>query len=1104
MSGDGARAPVSSKLKELKSKLREIFQLDQKELDFGIYRILNQKAEEIERFLDNDLLPQVQQVLAETQQSDGADTEAELKKAIKQANELGVDPESLPKVQELRTKLKGAGSPAAIEDEVYSHLYSFFRRYYSEGDFISQRRYKEGVYAIPYEGEEVKLHWANHDQYYIKSTESLHGLAFKSKDGTKRIRFELASASTEQDNKKEQKGAERRFVLADPAWEEKNGELVVRFAYTKLDKKTKQTDLNEDAVAALKADTSLGEWSAVLFELDPTDNNKDRTAFEKHLNIFAKKHAFDYFIHKDLGTFLTRELDFYIKNEVMFLDDIEHESALKVENYLSKIKAIRVIAKKLIRMLAQLEDFQKKLWLKKKFVLETNYCITLDRVPEGLYEAIVESDAQRKEWIHLFAIDEITENRNSREGGYLEQGSLLDSDQQAFVPYSVPLTIDFLKANPFLTVDTALFDDAFKDQLLAAIDDIDDQCDGFLIHGENFQGLGLMQERYQQEIKCTYIDPPYNTGDDGFPYKDRYQHSSWLSMIDDRLRLAYPFLGPQGVLFSSINEVEKHSLEAALYNIFGDSNRVEELIWAQDTARNNSPTYSRSHEYVEVFARNLLAVEAERDMFREPKPGYAEIMDLVESINPDYPSISQIETSIKSLMNNHKIEFEAEVRDRGGDVKEEKKNDPWKGVYPYKKAEYRTELGKYCSPEEAKKKSAKIWIWREVDPSMPSGKQSATTKDPESENFRYYKPLHPESRLPCVHPKRGWSFPQKSIGDRPSFEKHHKDNRIVFRDDPNMPPQIKYFLHEVGTNVSKSVIRQYANGEQEIQALFGESNFFANLKPTGLVRKFIAQTAYDSEIVLDFFGGSGTTAHAVIDEDRSSEKSRKYILMEMGDHFDIVLKPRLQKVVYSKDWKDGKPVSREGSSHCIKYIRLESYEDALDNLVSTRDDTITKMLDDDADVREDYVLGYMLDFETRDSPSLLNTDLFSDPFNYKLRITRNDEVREQAVDLVETFNYLIGLKVAKRVRTRGVLAIEGETRSGDKILVLWRNTADITREALDDWFTKQEYNTRDSEFDVVYVNGDNNLENLRRDNETWKVRLIEQEFKTRMFDVEGL
>ena len=149
-----------------------MFQLDRGDLDFGLYRIMNRKAAEIEAFLENDLLPQVQTALAENTAGKKAELEEELAEARGQARGLGVDPETTPMVRELQLKWGEARADAAAEADVYNHLANFFARYYAEGDFISQRRYSGGgrsAYLIPYDGEEVKLHWANQDQYYVKS-----------------------------------------------------------------------------------------------------------------------------------------------------------------------------------------------------------------------------------------------------------------------------------------------------------------------------------------------------------------------------------------------------------------------------------------------------------------------------------------------------------------------------------------------------------------------------------------------------------------------------------------------------------------------------------------------------------------------------------------------------------------------------------------------------------------------------------------------------------------------------------------------------------------------------------------------------------------------
>jgi adenine-specific DNA-methyltransferase len=253
----------------------------------------------------------------------------------------------------------------------------------------------------------------------------------------------------------------------------------------------------------------------------------------------------------------------------------------------------------------------------------------------------------------------------------------------------------------------------------------------------------------------------------------------------------------------------------------------------------------------------------------------------------------------------------------------------------------------------------------------------------------------------------------------------------------------------------------------------------------------------NKRIVLDYFGGSGTTAHATINANRIDNGTRKYILVEMGEYFNTVTKPRIQKVIYSEDWKDGKPLSRKGSSHCFKYLRLESYEDSLNNLQLKRNTSQQSLLQTDT-FGEDYLLHYMLETESRDS--LLNLEMFRKPFGYSLKVTENNELKEQEVDLVETFNYLIGLVVQTMEMIRDTVVVQGHNLSGDKILVIWRDVDQMDNAALNEFFRKLQINTKDSEFKRIYVNGDNNLENLRTEDEGWKVVLIEEEFHRRMFE----
>ena len=1000
--------------------LEELFQLDHADLDFGIYRIMNQKRDEIMRFLGDDLLPQVQEAFQEYQGGDRANIEAQLNETIQQIKSYGMDPETSSKVQELREQLSQAVDVTKLENEVFSDLYDFFRRYYSEGDFLSLRRYKEGVYAIPYEGEEVKLHWANHDQYYVKTSEYFRDYTFKLPSG-KYAHFKLVEADTEKDNQKAEAGKERRFILCEEApLVEVDGDLHIRFEYRPDTGKTKQDTLNSAAFGAIMNTSGFGGWKAELAQPMPTESNPNRTLLEKRLSDYTARNTFDYFIHKDLGGFLRRELDFYIKNEIMHLDDIENESVPRVEQYLSKIKVIRKIAHKIIQFLAQIEDFQKKLWLKKKFVVETNYCVTLDRVPEELYPEIVANDAQREEWIKLFAIDEIN-------GDLSTPG------------YSVPLTEDFLRANPFLVLDTRFFDEGFKSDLLSSFDDLEEETNGLLIQGENFQTLNILRKRYQEEVKCIYIDPPYNIGGDGFLYKDNYQHSSWVSMIVDRAAVACRIMSTDGVLFSSIDDNELANLRLSL------DLALSRQAFVADLCVVNNLKGRSDKEHIAQANERLLIYKS---------PSFQELgFRLTDEQRKEY-SLHDEDGNPYRLLG---------LRKRGGaDTRELRPNL----FFPI-----------YIDPASGRislDKSENYFI--EVVPMKSDGTDGAWRWGANSVDER-------KEELIGV---------QKTTGEWDVFQ---IDPLFRGGDEKRFKPKSVWFGTDYSTDRATKELRKMLPGTE-----------FKNPKPVPMMEDIVVYSSKSFDTILDYFAGSGTTGHAVINLNREDKGGRKYILVEMGDYFDTVLLPRIKKAICSKDWKNGKPVSREGVSHILKYIRMESYEDTLNNLDLKRTEEQESLLDESDSLRESYMLSYMLDVESNGSPSLLNLDTFEDPFSYKLKIATGSagETKPVKVDLVETFNYLLGLTVHHVDHIRGFRVIQGTSPEGEKVLVIWRNLEEKSNEDLEEFFRKQEYNPKDMEFDLIYVNGDNNLENIRRPDETWKVRLIEEEFRRLMFEVEDI
>lgn len=1042
---------MSQKYEKLKTLLKELFQLDQPDLDFGLYRVMHAKSAEVSQFLDKDLLPQVQAAFGLYKNADKAEIEKDLAKAIEQAQALGADPESLPKVKDLRARLKNdAVDVGALESEVYDHLFSFFRRYYSEGDFLAKRVYKPGVYAIPYEGEEVSLHWANKDQYYIKTSEYLRDYAFRLRpDDDKmpmRVHFRLADvAEGEHGNVKAAEGKERRFrLVAENSVALEAGELVVRFTYQPDPVKQKELNAAAEQTVLASGDVTLAAWIAELGKLHVrADGTSSGTRLRMHLDRYTARNTFDYFIHKDLGGFLRRELDFFIKNEVMHLDDVENETAPRVEQYLSKIKVIRKIAGKIIAFLAQLEDFQKKLWLKKKFVVETQYCITLGCIPEAFYAEIAANDAQREEWVKLFAIDEI-------------KGDLTTPG------YSKKLKPAFLKANPTLVVDTRHFDGDFTARLLEAMGNVEAQVDGVAIHSENSQALTLIRSRFRGQVACAFIDPPYNTGNDGFAYKDEYAHSSWLSMIEERLTLARCLLAEGGTLWCVLDGNEAPRLWQVGDLVFGASAFVGHVVWQHSVqTKGYAGGLALSHNNIFCWSNSVSPTLGTLERTDENNQAYS---------NPD------------------------------NDTK-----GAWRTGYLVNSL-FRPNL-KY-------------------DVVSPSGKS-------------------------IPPPDNGWRYSRETMASKLrtgeiffSPDETRLIRKIYLADQEGHVPNSLWLAKDSGSSRS---------GNLDLKSIVPAS-MFTTSKPIALLKKVFTVADTEDALILDYFAGSGASGHAVINLNREDGGQRKFILVEMGDYFDTVLLPRIKKVTFTPEWKDGKPKrlatpeEAKCSPRIVKVIRLESYEDTLNNLETRRTKSQQLLLEHTAaqgtdGLKEHYLLRYMLDVETRGSQSLLNVQAFTDPTAYKLKVKRpgSDESREVNVDLLETFNWLIGLTVRhiaapqsfsaaferdseKRLRVKGRLKeippgpplpkggmtwwfriVTGTTPDGRKTLIIWRKLTGEPEQdnpVLDEWFTKQGYSAKDSEFDLIYVNGGNNLENLKTPDDTWKVRLIEEDFHRLMFEAQ--
>jgi len=217
-----------------------------------------------------------------------------------------------------------------------------------------------------------------------------------------------------------------------------------------------------------------------------------------------------------------------------------------IQNTLHSI-SIQNVGYKIIDFLSKVEKLQRRLFEKKKFVVRAEYCITIDRVPEDLWDEVLQNKDQLDEWRQLYGVD----------------------------PQP---TKEFLCEQPYLVVDTRHFSEDFKWRLLAHFDDLDEALDGLLIKSENFQALNLLLEKYRGKVKCVYIDPPFNTGTNEFLYKNDYLDSSWVTMLYDRLLLGKSFLSNSGGIYFRIDYHGDHYAHHLLNMIFGKENLRNELI----------------------------------------------------------------------------------------------------------------------------------------------------------------------------------------------------------------------------------------------------------------------------------------------------------------------------------------------------------------------------------------------------------------------------------------------------------------------------------------------------------------------------------------------
>lgn len=733
-----------------------------------------------------------------------------------------------------------------FREELFDRLYTFFHRYFSETGSIYYRHtpLHERVYEQVYtDDRDVMLFWKTHMLYYVKTDRLFKSMEIEV-DGF-RFFFDVSSLEHKKNNEKRELVYSFKEIRSD-------GAIIFDVSYSEKGRKTKLDDIRKEIKNAL----GLPRY---------TDQVPGEEVLKHAFRTFERQSEVDYFICKDARKFLKEQFDLWLYQYVFepeYREESSRGSTIWSEKRIRQLQVLKEIAYKIIDFIAQFEDELVKIWNKPKFVLDSHYVITLDRIAKcekgmQLLERLVAHpgmEQQLQEWRDLGIVDPDFTSEN------------------LFVTDSTGRRLH--ERYQYLPLDTKYFQNLELD-ILALVDHLDRQLDGWLIKSENYQALSTILPKFQGKIKCIYIDPPYNTGQSEIDYINKFKDSAWLSMLENRLAISKNFLTADGLLCMTIDHVELHNARCLIGMIFGEENILGLVsIKNNPSGRSTVKGFSIATEYAIFVGASDKSVIGMLPRTEEQTAQY--------------------------------------------NLQDEKGRFQWRNFLRSGGAnDFRTARPRLHYPLFIKGNSIRIpkmewdnatssWILKEV----PT----------------------PEERLvyPIVNGvEYTWRLGIESLRD------HLADIRVRYSRKGEPIIEIKFRPDSEGilpkTFWDDKLYNATAYGTSLLRDIMGKPQTFSFPKSVYAVADSIRVCAPNEDAyILDFFAGSGTTAHAVIDLNRQDGGQRKYILVEMADYFDTVLLPRIKKVVFSDKWKDGKAEENgKGISHFVKYFRLEQYEDVL-------------------------------------------------------------------------------------------------------------------------------------------------------------------------------
>ena len=789
---------------------------------------------------------------------------------------------------------KRAEQDSPFREELFDKLYTFFHRYFCESGSIYFRHLPafSKTYERVYEdGQDVALSWKTQMLYYVKSDVLVRSMPVElSEEGkpqnTKRFYFDASEFEGKQNNEK------REFVFTfKEVKREKSGVVVhLKVSYSQKGTRTKTDEIIRQS---RKAGISL------------TDEH-----LQKAIGVFRRQTEADFFINKDSRGFLREQFDLWMYQYIF------QEETIFEQNRLVQLQAIKDTAYNIIDFIAQFEDELRRVWEKPKFVRNVNYVVTIDKLTDGVLKKIKKHLGAKKqigEWQELGMVDDKFSMKDIFNG----QKSI-DDKNGAGGDYK------------FLPLDTKHFKD-LELEILDGLGNLDEALDGELVHSENWQALNTLQKRYRERVKCIYIDPPYNTAASEIVYKNTYKHSSFLSLIENRISLSKSFLSPNGIIEVAIDDEEIEHVGITLKSVFGESNFIGNLsIMSNPRGRSDAKHIAPAHDYCLLYAKDVEKLQTSQ--FIQKKDDLAIKYNKKDALG-GYRELPLRRSGSNSLREDRpNLYYPLFFNPADGELSIERKQKNDIEILPVDTAGVQ-----------------RVWRW-------------------------------------------GKDYVQRSIKSE-IIVKKSGENFVVYAKDrlkkEIMPKSIwvdsSYDTSSYGTVLLNNILG---------------SNKFSYPKSINTVRDSLILGLNPNSVVLDYFAGSGTTAHAIINLNREDDGNRKYLLIEMGEYFHTVLLPRIKKVVYSKDWKDVKPVSREGSSHFLKYYTLEQYEETLRN--------------------SRYKDGEQLEIDSTRSPFEQYVFFGDDKLAHAVKPSKNGELDINLqdlypdIDIAESLSNILGKQIRKR------------------------------------------------------------------------------------------